>query len=136
MCGSTPEHAPGEPHPHGHRHPHPHPVEAHNAGAGQGPVLVDVGGDAGALILLATPDMQHVEIEVSPAGRDGDRTHVAVLARPAGGAQVYAAVYPSLTAGAWTVWHPDPGRSDEPVMQVQVPAGSVAQVQWPSRVPA
>ncbi len=136
MCGSTPEHSHEHAAPHRHPHPHPHPVEAHNAGAGQGPVLLDVGGDAGALILLATPDMQHVEIEVSPAGRDGDRTHVAVLARPAGGAQVYAAVYPSLTAGAWTVWHPDPGRSDEPVMQVQVPAGSVAQVQWPSRVPA
>ena len=104
-----------------------HVHEAHNAGAGQGPVLVDVDDDHGALVLLA-PGLPGAEIELSPESPDGSRTHVAVLARPLGRGRVHAAVYPSLRAGRWLVHDPD---DDSVVLAVDVPGGVVTQAHWP-----
>ena len=106
----------------GHENPH----------AGQGPVLVDVDSEHGALILMAPPELTGAEIEVSrrlPAGGHGPRTHVAVLARQVGGRQVQAAVYPSLPVGAWSLWSPD---DDSVVLTVEVLPGRVVTAQWPA----
>jgi hypothetical protein len=113
----------------GHRHDDA--GEVHNASAGQGPVVLDVGDGAGALVLVAPGDMHHVEIEVSPLGRDDERTHVAVLPRPTGAGPVFAAVYPTLPAGPWTVWSPEP--HGEAVLVVDVPDGGTAHAAWPAR---
>jgi phosphomannomutase len=118
----------------GHSHPHTHarsPAEAHNASAGQGPVLVDVDEEHGALVLLTPAALEGAEIEVSrrtPDGSPGPRTHVAVLARPGGTGRVHAAVYPSLRAGRWLVHDPD---ADRVALAVDVPGGRVTQVRWP-----
>jgi len=108
-------------------HAHPHPPEAHNAAAGQGPVLVDVDDDHGALVLVAT-GLLGAEIEVSREGLAVPRTHVAVLARQLGRGHVHAAVYPSLAAGRWLVHDPD---DDSVVLAVDVPGGVVTQAHWP-----
>lgn len=118
----------------GHSHAHPNrPAEAHNASAGQGPVLVDVDEEHGALVLLTPPALEGAEIEVSPApargGRPGPRQHVAVLARPVGAARVHAAVYPSLPAGRWLVHDPD---ADRVALVVDVPGGRVTEARWPT----
>ena len=108
-----------------------HAHEPHNAAAGQGPVMVDVDADTGALVLLAPPSMAGAEIEVSPLAADGTpgrRQHVAVLARPVGTGVVHAAVYPSLAAGRWQLWSPDHGG---PVLAVDGPGGRVVEVRWP-----
>jgi hypothetical protein len=111
-----------------HRHSHlPGAPEAGNAGAGQGPVLIDVGEGAGALVLHAPASMNGAEIEISPVGQDGRRTHVAVLARPVGHRVLHAAVYPSLTAGPWQLWHPD----GTITLTVHIVAGQVTEVRWP-----
>jgi hypothetical protein len=105
--------------------------EPHNATAGQGLVMVDVDADTGALVLLAPAWMAGSEIEISPVADDGTpgpRQHVAVLARRAGSQVVYAAVYPSLTAGRWQLWAPDDGA---PVLAVHVPGGRIVQAWWP-----
>jgi hypothetical protein len=112
-----------------HRH-HDAPAEVHNASAGQGPVLLDVGAGTGAFVLVAPAAMHRVEIEVSPVGRDDERTHVAVLPRPTATGPVFAAVYPTLTAGAWTVWSPAAGGG--PVLVVDVPDGGIVQGAWPA----
>jgi len=112
-------------HPGGHQHP---PVEAHNASAGQGPVLLDIGGDVGALVLYAEPELSGAEIEISPVGGSRDGTHVAVLPRPAGSAVRHAAVYPALTAGSWQLWSPE---GDRVVMEVRVEPGRVVEAHWP-----
>ena len=107
-----------------------HTHEAHNATAGQGPVLVDVDEDHGALVLLAS-GMLGAEIELTPVGPDGaraPRTHVAVLARQLGRGHVQTAVYPSLRAGRWLVHDPD---DDRVVLVVDVPGGVVTQAHWP-----
>jgi hypothetical protein len=117
----------------GHSHAHPHrPAEAHNASAGQGAVLVDVDEGHGALVLLAPPELEGAEIEVSPRTADGSpgpRQHVAVLARPLGAGRVHAAVYPSLPAGRWLVHDPD---ADRVALALDVPGGRVTQARWPS----
>jgi len=41
---------------------------AENPHAGQGMVVLDIGGDIGALVVSATPDMAGVEIEICPSG--------------------------------------------------------------------
>lgn len=110
---------------------HSHDSEPHNAGAGQGPVMVDVDADTGALVLLAPPWLAGAEIEVSPLADDGShgpRQHVAVLARRVGTEVVHAAVYPSLAAGRWQLWSPEHGG---PVLAVDVPGGRVVEARWP-----
>jgi hypothetical protein len=109
-------------------HVHAHPREPHNASAGQGPVLVDVDDDHGALVLLA-PGLLGAEIELSREG--GSRTHVAVFARRLTRGGVQAAVYPSLRAGRWLVHDPD---DDSVVLVVDLPGGVVTQAHWPGSV--
>jgi hypothetical protein len=121
-------------HPHSHEHAHPHEhaprPEAHNVHAGNGPVMLDIGQGAGALILYADPQLVGAEIEISPVGRDERRNHVAVLARPSGGRTICAAVYPGLAAGSWQLWDPESGR---PVLTVAVTDGDVTEAHWPGR---
>jgi hypothetical protein len=107
-----------------------HGHEVHNAAAGQGPVLVDVDEDHGALVLLASGQLG-AEIELSREDVVGSRTHVAVLARPLGRHRVHAAVYPSLPAGRWLVHDPD---DDSVVLAVDVPGGVVTHASWPGSV--
>lgn len=39
-----------------------------NPYAGQGPVLLDIGGDVGALVVVMPPDTDGLEVELRPAG--------------------------------------------------------------------
>ena len=62
-----------------HTHPHEHEDLSY---AGQGAVLLDIGGDVGALIVHMPAELAGTEIEICPAGADRyaeHRTHVAVL---------------------------------------------------------
>lgn len=104
-----------------------HHVSAHNPHAGQGPVVLDIGGDVGALVLHARVDMVGREIEISPLGDDEQRQHVEVLPRRTLSGERYAAVYGGLRQGHWTVW----GDDDVPVMVVSVRGGEVAEADWP-----
>ena len=67
-----------------------------NTHAGQGPVVLDIGGDIGALVVSMPSDMEGIEIEICPAGvRPGGHVpHVAVVARPAASGVHYSAVFP------------------------------------------
>jgi hypothetical protein len=104
-------------------------TEMHNQHSGQGPVVLDIGADHGALVLLADAGMEGAEIEISPRGPDGPRRHVAVLRRPSPAGVVYAAVYSPLPAGAYSVW-----RSDGTVATVaHVAGGQITQTVWPDR---
>jgi hypothetical protein len=121
----------GEGHGHGHAHGH---RDAHAEGYGpseHGSVLVDIGGDVGALVILTPPDLHGTEIELSPVDHGDRRTHVAVRERRGPGATLHAAVFPSLAAGVYTVWDP----ASRPVTQVTVTGGQVAQLSWPATSP-
>jgi len=66
-------------------------------------LVLDIGGDTGALVIHAPADRDQAEIEISPAGSDA-RSHNVVRARAAGGGTRYAAVFPALPAGDYVVW--------------------------------
>jgi hypothetical protein len=135
-----------------------------------GTVVLDIGGDVGALIILTGADRHLVEIEISradgeralPPGSEvaqphdqppdhshdhshGDgpphshshshshghgappaRTHVAVRERRGPNGVRYAAIYPALNAGEYTVWGSDGQVADA----VEVVGGEVAQLDW------
>lgn len=68
-------------------------------------VLLDIGGDIGALTIVTRADREEREIEISPVGTDpAHRTHNVVHARHVGARTIYAAVFPSVPAGEYTVW--------------------------------
>ena len=67
------------------------------------PVILDIGGDVGALVLYTSPALHGHEIEVAPLGSDARRVHSAVLERCVGDRVLYAAVYPELAAGDYEV---------------------------------
>jgi hypothetical protein len=50
-------------------------MEAHNATAGQGPVLLDIGGDIGALIVAMPAALDGIEIEIRPVGEPAHDRH-------------------------------------------------------------
>jgi hypothetical protein len=70
-------------------------------------VLLDLGPGVGALVLRTGADLHGKEIEISPAGRDGERSHKQVHERPVAGRPLYGAVFDSLPAGEYTLWLDD-----------------------------
>jgi hypothetical protein len=94
--------------------------------APSGPAVLDIGGGAGALLVIVPAALLHTEIEVSPDGRPGARTHTVVHDRPMGGELLPIALFPSLDAGTWTLWGSGPCAT----LAVEILDGQVTQVDW------
>jgi hypothetical protein len=128
---------------------------AENPYAGQGPVLLDVGGDVGALLVTMPASLEGAEIEIRSSHPDSHRpdshrpdshrpeshqhslddggsshvTHVAVLPRPTPAGLVHCVVFPSLLQGLYELYE----RPSGPVrLQVTIKGGQVTQTSWPS----
>jgi hypothetical protein len=107
-------------HAHGHENPH----------AGQGSVLLDIGGDIGALIVTMPAEMLGEEVEVV-TGHEGSghhRPHVAVVPRPLGDRTTPSLVFPELLAGSYALV---PKGTDDVRLRVQVRGGEVTSAAWP-----
>ncbi len=90
------------------------------------PVVLDIGGEIGALVVYAEAELYDTPIEVSPAGADSERFHQHVLERPMPSGTVYAAVFDKITEGSYTLWlHGKPR-----VRNFEITGGSVAEVDW------
>ncbi len=127
-------------HPHGHAHPHDHahadthaergdavdPERSQLGPSDNGSVVLDIGGDFGALILMAPESMLLDEIEISPVDDDAARTHVAIRERRGPGGRRWAAIYPRLVSGEYTVWTVQ----GKPADRVTITGGQVAQLDW------
>jgi hypothetical protein len=108
-----------------------------------GSVVLELGDTVGVLVLEATAAMNGWEIEISPVdgashhdhGHDhahGDahhphRTHSMVRERGTAAGTSYAAVYPGLAVGTYTVWRDH----DTPVGTVTIDGGRVSSFRWP-----
>ena len=116
------------PHPHEHSHEHPHPETpvGHRHTAYGGPVVLDVGGDVGALVLVTDESMVGAEIHISPYGEPDAGRHVAVHPRTFGGRTIHAAVYSDLIAGRYQLWALD----GTPAMTVTIAGGAVTESRW------
>jgi hypothetical protein len=103
----------------------------HATGAtGPGSVILELGGDIGVLVLHAPARLHGTEIEISPesgSGPHGRRTHSLIRERVTASGTSYAAVYPSVPAGRYTIWADD----DVPAGTVVISGGEVASFRWP-----
>jgi hypothetical protein len=93
-----------------------------------GSVVLDVGPGVGALVLHTPAALDGQEIEISP--RDlaaARRTHSQVRERHTAGEVQYAAVYPGLSAGDYTIWKD----ATTPAGTVTIESGRVTSYRWP-----
>jgi hypothetical protein len=92
------------------------------------PVVLEIGGELGALVVFTGPELLHSEIEISRAGDDARRSHKDVLERILGGRSLYAAVFDQIPEGTYTLWHAGEPRT----RSLEVAAGSVVELSWVS----
>jgi len=90
------------------------------------PVVLDIGGHLGALIIHWDADRIDTPIEISPTGHDADRQHQHILERPLGDQTFYAAVFDKIPRGSYTLWVQDEAR----VRDVAIDGGSVTEMHW------
>jgi hypothetical protein len=102
-------------------------TESESAGSAlSGPAVLDIGGGAGALLVVVPAALLGTEPEVSPLDKPHARTHTGVHERSIDGSFVPVALFPSLEAGTWTLW----GEGPCPTRQVEIVDGQVTRVDW------
>ena len=112
--------------------------ENENPHAGQGSVLLDIGGDVGALVVSMPPAMVGAEIEIAPVGGShehhhghghghGHRPHVAVVDRPVTDGHLPSLVFPDLVEGSYELF--DKGQ-DTVLLTAEIIGGQVTFLEW------
>jgi hypothetical protein len=123
------------------------PAALENPFAGQGSVLLDIGGDVGALVVTMPAWMEGDEVEIRPVSRHphgqdhvapgndhghdqrhAHHPHVAVVNRPVQGGQVPSLVFPELLEGSYELCLKG---TEDVRLTVDVPGGAVATAEWP-----
>jgi hypothetical protein len=92
--------------------------------SGQGTVLLDIGGDVGALVVHTADVLDGVEIELSHRGERRAFVHTEVRERRLPEGSVYAGVFPAVVVGEYTLLGLD-GRPDQ---AVTISSGQVTEV--------
>jgi hypothetical protein len=111
-------------HAHDHEHPDDHHLEAHRPH--EEAVVLELGGELGALLVYTDAALLHTEIEISADGSDHERSHKDVLERVVAGRSLYAAVFDKLPVGTYTLWHDDVART----RGATVTGGAVEELDW------
>jgi hypothetical protein len=103
-----------------------------NQFAGQGSVLLDIGGDVGALVVAMPVSMLGTEVEIASVGHHHHdhhhhRAHVAVVDRPVPGGTLPSLVFPELVEGSYDLFD----KGDDAVrMSAEVIGGQVTYADW------
>jgi len=125
-------HSRGHSHRHNHRSKHGGVAERYATRRHPEPVVLDIGGDLGALIVHTDAGMIGVEVEISATGSDGERSHKEVLEREIEGRPAYTAVFDKVHAGSYTLWVGGVAREHG----VVIIGGTVAELDWFRRAPS
>jgi hypothetical protein len=96
--------------------------------SGPGTVVLELGAGVGALVLAAPAELDGREIEISTGDGAGRRTHSRVRPRRMPAGTRYAAVYPDLPAGTYTIW----AGEQRPAGRVVILGGRVTNWTWPA----
>lgn len=121
-------HATSEGHSHAASHDHGHETPEENYAARRHPeaVVLDIGGDVGALIVHTDAGMLGVEVEISAMGQDDRRSHKDVLEREINGRPAPTAVFDNIREGSYTLWVDDVARERD----VVVTGGAISELWW------
>ncbi len=107
-------------------------MDAHPTGVSKaGTVVLDIGGDVGAAVVVVPPSLAEVEIEIRAESDEWAEVHTAVRERELpGGSSVHAALFESLPADTYQirVRHGEPGAT---VTSFTVRGGHVTDLSWP-----
>ena len=101
-------------------------TESSPGSSGPGSVVLDIGDDVGALIIITPAALAGDEIHVSPLHAPAGRTHAVVRERRLGPASCHAAVYPALPAGEYTIWQ----GAGHPAGTVRIDGGAATSYRW------
>jgi hypothetical protein len=71
--------------------------------SGPGTVVLDIGGEVGAAVVLAPASLEGTEIEIAGVGLPWDGTHTMIRARAVDPGVVHAGVFDTLRAGRYLV---------------------------------
>ena len=112
------EHTHDHLHPHGHHHPLPPSTE--------GSVVMEVGGDVGALVVYTPDALAGHEIELALRGEQRQFVHTEVRERQLPDGTIYAGVFPAVPAGEYTLL----SIHALPALDVNVEGGRVAELTW------
>jgi len=118
-------------------HTDPSHGAAHSHGAAEAPyvddgplagpaeaLVLDIGGDVGALVLYAEEACLGLEVDVTPAGAPrSHHMHTMIRRRRAADREFIAGVYPELVEGTYTVW----GMDGLPLGVVDIAGGRVSE---------
>lgn len=107
-----------------------------NPYAGQGSVLLDIGDDVGAVVVVMPADLEGVEVEIRPEGSHQHshgqhrhhHPHVAVVNRPVAGGRLPSLVFGEVKQGRYGLCLKE---SDEVALEVDVVGGEVTSATWP-----
>jgi hypothetical protein len=117
----------GHEHGHGHGHRHGHRDGPADTAGGSDSLVLDIGGDVGALVIYADATLDEAEIEISPGSDpDSPRSHNQVHARQNLHGIRYTAVFPAVSAGEYTVWR----HGGEAQGRVTIRGGHVTEHHW------
>jgi len=90
-----------------------------NSGVHGGPVMLDIGGDVGALVVYLPDSFAGTEIEIGWSDSDELFTHTGGHPRGTGGTLHQTAVYPELKTGDYQLWHPTDAAPLGPAVHVE-----------------
>jgi hypothetical protein len=107
-------------HPHDHDHYHGHEAGTPPAG---GPVVVDIGGDIGALVVHVDADRIGQELHVRRPG-ETSTTHTGIWERRIGRRAVVVAVFPALVEGAYAILD----RDGNAIVDIEITGGQVGEL--------
>jgi hypothetical protein len=96
--------------------------------SGPGTVVLELGPGVGALVLNTPAELNGREIEISPDDPGARRTHSMVRPRHMPTGTRYAAVYPDLAAGPYTIWADE----QRPAGRVVIAGSRVTNWSWPA----
>jgi hypothetical protein len=92
----------------------------------EGSVVMEVGGDVGALVVYTPDVLAGHEIELALRGDDHQFVHTEVRERELPDGTIYAGVFPAVPAGEYTLL----SIHALPALDVSVEGGRVAELNW------
>jgi hypothetical protein len=107
-------------------------TEQHSQRSHPEQVVLEIGGEIGALVVYTDAGLHGAEIEISPTGDDDHRAHKDVLNRPVNGRATYAAVFDGLGDGSYTLWIRDVSVATD----VSITGGCITELDWRGAAPS